>query len=175
MTLLKLTCGIVHDPTNGIDGEVRDIWIDGGKVVAAPMDLSRPLWELHAITGVRDVPGIPDDAYYIVIKFQHAIGDGIEAGAISRRLFDAPDADVEKPEPEYTPPGLLRQVAAVPGQVVSMLRAARRTKEAVAELDALTARGEIPPAPTEPPDIAGLTALAATFGIEILGPPGIPA
>ena len=36
-------------------------------------------------------------------------------------------------------------------------------------------RLEIPPAPTEPPDIAGLTALAATFGIEILGPPGIPA
>jgi quercetin dioxygenase-like cupin family protein len=36
-------------------------------------------------------------------------------------------------------------------------------------------RPEIPPAPSEPPDIAGLTALAASFGIEILGPPGIPA
>ncbi|MBH0123278.1 WS/DGAT domain-containing protein [Rhodococcus sp. HM1] len=132
----------------GWDGLTAEL----ARIVAAPMDLSRPLWELHAITGVRDVPGIPDDAYYIVIKFQHAIGDGIEAGAISRRLFDAPDADVEKPEPEYTPPGLLRQVASVPGQVVSMLRAARRTKEAVAELDALTARGEIPPAPTAVPN-----------------------
>jgi quercetin dioxygenase-like cupin family protein len=37
------------------------------------------------------------------------------------------------------------------------------------------ARLEIPPAATEPPDIAGLTALAASYGIEILGPPGIPA
>ena len=37
------------------------------------------------------------------------------------------------------------------------------------------AQMEIPPAPTEPPDIEGLTALAATYGIEILGPPGIPA
>jgi hypothetical protein len=37
------------------------------------------------------------------------------------------------------------------------------------------ARLEIPPAPTEPPDIEGLTTLAATYGIEILGPPGIPA
>jgi quercetin dioxygenase-like cupin family protein len=36
-------------------------------------------------------------------------------------------------------------------------------------------RLEIPPAPTEPPDIEGLTALAATYGIEIVGPPGIPA
>ena len=36
-------------------------------------------------------------------------------------------------------------------------------------------RLEIPPAPTEPPDVAGLTALAARYGLEILGPPGIPA
>ena len=37
------------------------------------------------------------------------------------------------------------------------------------------ARLAIPPAPRELPDIEGLTALAATYGIEILGPPGIPA
>jgi quercetin dioxygenase-like cupin family protein len=32
----------------------------------------------------------------------------------------------------------------------------------------------IPPPPAEPPDLAALTALAAEYGIEILGPPGIP-
>jgi quercetin dioxygenase-like cupin family protein len=36
-------------------------------------------------------------------------------------------------------------------------------------------RLEIPPPPTEAPDIAALTALAAEYGIEITGPPGIPA
>jgi hypothetical protein len=36
-------------------------------------------------------------------------------------------------------------------------------------------RLEIPPPPSEAPDIAGLTALAAEYGVEILGPPGIPA
>jgi quercetin dioxygenase-like cupin family protein len=36
------------------------------------------------------------------------------------------------------------------------------------------ARLEIPPAPTEPPDVEGLTRLAASFGMEIVGPPGIP-
>ena len=35
-------------------------------------------------------------------------------------------------------------------------------------------RLEIPAPPSEAPDIAGLTALAAEYGIEILGPPGIP-
>jgi quercetin dioxygenase-like cupin family protein len=36
-------------------------------------------------------------------------------------------------------------------------------------------RLEIPPPATEPPDVAALTAAAAGFGIEITGPPGIPA
>jgi quercetin dioxygenase-like cupin family protein len=35
-------------------------------------------------------------------------------------------------------------------------------------------RLEIPPPANEPPDVEGLTRLAATFGLEIVGPPGIP-
>ena len=35
-------------------------------------------------------------------------------------------------------------------------------------------RLEIPPAPTEPPDIGAMSTLAAEYGVEILGPPGIP-
>jgi quercetin dioxygenase-like cupin family protein len=37
------------------------------------------------------------------------------------------------------------------------------------------ARREIPPAASTPPDVAALTALAAEYGVEIIGPPGIPA
>jgi quercetin dioxygenase-like cupin family protein len=33
----------------------------------------------------------------------------------------------------------------------------------------------IPPAATEPPDVEAMARLAAEYGIEILGPPGIPA
>jgi quercetin dioxygenase-like cupin family protein len=33
----------------------------------------------------------------------------------------------------------------------------------------------IPPPATEPPDVAAMAALAAEYGVEILGPPGIPA
>jgi mannose-6-phosphate isomerase-like protein (cupin superfamily) len=36
------------------------------------------------------------------------------------------------------------------------------------------ARLEIPPPPSEAPDLERITAVAATFGIEIIGPPGIP-
>src|SRR5262249_34663329 len=36
MTLLKIANGTVYDPANGIDGEVRDLWIRDGKVVGPP-------------------------------------------------------------------------------------------------------------------------------------------
>ena len=34
-TLLKIAGGTIYDPANGIDGQVRDLWIDGGRIVAA--------------------------------------------------------------------------------------------------------------------------------------------
>ena len=32
---IKIAGGTVYDPANGVDGQVRDIWISGGKIVAA--------------------------------------------------------------------------------------------------------------------------------------------
>lgn len=34
--MIHIRGGNVYDPANGINGEVRDIWIDGGKIVEAP-------------------------------------------------------------------------------------------------------------------------------------------
>lgn len=34
--MLRVTNGRVHDPGNAVAGEVRDVWLDGGKVVAEP-------------------------------------------------------------------------------------------------------------------------------------------
>ena len=42
-------------------------------------------------------------------------------------------------------------------------------------MERAAARLEMPPAATEPPDVAALSAAAAEYGIEITGPPGIPA
>jgi len=35
---LKIAGGTLYDPTNGVDGLVRDVWIADGRVVAAPTD-----------------------------------------------------------------------------------------------------------------------------------------
>ena len=36
--LLQLAGGTVYDPINGVEGEVRDLWIEDGRIVAPPVD-----------------------------------------------------------------------------------------------------------------------------------------
>src|SRR5947208_9083255 len=36
MTLLKIANGTIYDPANGVDGVVKDLWIQDGKIVAPP-------------------------------------------------------------------------------------------------------------------------------------------
>jgi formylmethanofuran dehydrogenase subunit A len=55
--LFKITGGYVYDPLHGIDGQVRDIWIDGGKIVPPPTDASVvPARTLNA-AGLVVMPG----------------------------------------------------------------------------------------------------------------------
>lgn len=53
----RITGGYVYDPTNGIDGQVRDLWILDGRIVEAPSDPTvRPLREINAC-GLVVMPG----------------------------------------------------------------------------------------------------------------------
>jgi formylmethanofuran dehydrogenase subunit A len=55
--LFKIAGGYVYDPRNKIDGQVQDIWIAGGKIVAAPTDPEiRPVRVLNA-AGLVVMPG----------------------------------------------------------------------------------------------------------------------
>jgi formylmethanofuran dehydrogenase subunit A len=55
--LIKISQGTVYDPANAIDGEVRDLWIADGRIVAAPTDSSlRPTREIDA-QGLVVMPG----------------------------------------------------------------------------------------------------------------------
>ena len=65
-TLLKISGGTVYDPANGIDGQVRDLWIDGGRIVAAPSDPNtKPAQTLDA-AGLVVMPGGVDMHCHIV-------------------------------------------------------------------------------------------------------------
>src|SRR3984893_15671722 len=56
-SLLKIAGGTVYDPANGIDGEVRDLWIASGRIVSPPSDPAvRPDRTLDA-SGLVVMPG----------------------------------------------------------------------------------------------------------------------
>ncbi len=56
-SLLKISGGYVYDPVHGLDGQVRDVWIQGGKIVAPPDDPTvRPARTLNA-SGLVVMPG----------------------------------------------------------------------------------------------------------------------
>ena len=56
-SLFKIAGGTVYDPANGIDGQVRDLWIADGKIVAArPTQTSGPTRTLDA-RGLVVMPG----------------------------------------------------------------------------------------------------------------------
>jgi formylmethanofuran dehydrogenase subunit A len=57
MGLLRLANGTIYDPANGVRGEIRDVWIDGGKVVAAPADPTAAVGRVVDCSGLVVMPG----------------------------------------------------------------------------------------------------------------------
>lgn len=57
MTITCIKSGTVYDPQNAIDGEVRDVWMEDGRIIAAPTDPeTRPDKTIDA-TGLVVMPG----------------------------------------------------------------------------------------------------------------------
>ena len=57
MPQLLIKGGTVYDPKNDIDGEVRDIWIQDGRIIDAPSDLSTKADKTLDATGYVVMPG----------------------------------------------------------------------------------------------------------------------
>jgi len=120
----------VEDPEHSVDDhlffhdgsgwqELRE-WM--AQLVQQPMDRSRPLWELHVVTGVRGIPGVGGEATVAVMKFHHSMADGELSTTISRTLFAA------GPVPAVRPGGPVAalQIPAPAGLFASAVRACPR-------------------------------------------------
>jgi formylmethanofuran dehydrogenase subunit A len=57
MSLLRLTGGRLYDPAHDIDGDVRDVWIESGRVVGPPSDPARRADRTLDLTGMVVMPG----------------------------------------------------------------------------------------------------------------------
>ncbi len=57
MTLVKIAGGKVYDPANEVDGEIKDIWMQDGKIVAPPSDPDARADKTIDASGLVVMPG----------------------------------------------------------------------------------------------------------------------
>ena len=57
MTLLCLQGGTLYDPRNGVAGDVRDLWIEDGRIVPPPVDSTRRADRTIDARGLVIMPG----------------------------------------------------------------------------------------------------------------------
>jgi WS/DGAT/MGAT family acyltransferase len=121
-------------PRPGGDGELRELV---GRVMARPLDRSRPLWEMYV------VEGLSEGRFALLTKTHHAMVDGAAAIDIGQVILDlAPeprevDAPAWTPEPEPSPAELVADAVAdvlrSPAIAVDALRAEAADLRGLAE------------------------------------------
>jgi WS/DGAT/MGAT family acyltransferase len=92
--------------------------------MATPLDLSRPPWDLHLVSG------LPDGEFAMLLKLHHALADGAGAVGVAGSLLDqAPPAGARSPAPSSgrpAPRDLLSQGRELVERAGTVLGAARR-------------------------------------------------
>lgn len=56
------------------------------RLQSAPLDLSRPLWEIYIIEGLNQIPNAPKGSFAMMSKVHHATIDGASGGELSKAL-----------------------------------------------------------------------------------------
>ncbi|MGW0177090.1 wax ester/triacylglycerol synthase domain-containing protein [Rhodococcus sp. NPDC003322] len=108
-----------------------------------PVDLAHNPWELHLLTEIRGVAGIPDDATLVVLRFHHCATDGLGAVQVARALFDDPEA-VSCLEGRRGPiRGPVSSLLRLPAQFIGLGRSLVRSAAARRDLTALVESGAL--------------------------------
>ena len=121
-------------------GDWRQFCIQASRIHARPLDLSRPLWEIHVIEGLDGLLELPRGSFALLTKIHHAAID-LDAGPeLTMLLHDttATPPPPEPPEPWFpeSPPGTL---ALLSRSLVSNLTSPLRLARPLAQLAARVA------------------------------------
>lgn len=101
-------------------GDWKQLCLQIARLMARPIDLSRPPWELYVIEGLDDIEGVPPGAVALYFKVHHAAIDG-QAGVA---MFGAlASLKAGSPVPEPTEPWV---PDAIPSQLSLLARSAVR-------------------------------------------------
>ena len=100
----------------------RDLNELAATMMASRLDLTKPLWELHLVTGLSG------GRFAIIAKLHHALADGAAAIMLSLGLLDG--FTPGEPEPQPAGPSLVDRLTSLPDQV----KQARQTADITASV-----------------------------------------
>jgi WS/DGAT/MGAT family acyltransferase len=85
-------------------GDWRQLCIQVARIVARPLDLTRPPWELYVIEGLDNVDGVPPGSFAILNKTHHAAMDGQTGTELHNSMHSlTPDVQPFDAPPSWTP------------------------------------------------------------------------
>ncbi|HKE41647.1 MAG TPA: wax ester/triacylglycerol synthase family O-acyltransferase [Casimicrobiaceae bacterium] len=84
-------------------GDWRQFCIQASRIVARPLDLARPLWEMYVVEGLDNVDFLPKGSFAILTKLHHSVVDGTALSELTWQLHAQTPA-VKRPRPKrWTP------------------------------------------------------------------------
>jgi WS/DGAT/MGAT family acyltransferase len=144
----------IEDEDFDLDFHLRDLALPPGaddaklaeqvaRLVARPLDRSRPLWEIYLIHG------LPGGRVAMLTKIHHAVVDGVSGAEILSALLDASPEGREMPLPaapsgEHRPSDLSLLGRAIAGLPLQPLRALRAAPATLPYLSALPGVRDVP-------------------------------
>src|SRR5436305_2187088 len=142
-------------------GDWRQLCIQTARLMARPLDLNKPLWEMYVIEGIDAVEGVPKGSFAVVSKTHHATMDGASGMEMLTALHDLtpdapePEAQPWTPEREPAPAELMARTAANnfarPGRyAAAMARAFGDAQQRMWRGELPQVPGDAPPAPLVP-------------------------
>src|SRR4029078_10765969 len=75
-------------------GDWHQFWAVVAKICARPLDVRRPLWEMHVVEDLTAMTGIPHGSFATVLKVHHSAVDGVAGMEMLTALHDStPEGD----------------------------------------------------------------------------------
>lgn len=104
---------LVDDPNFHVESHIRHIalpaphdWrqfcILAAQIQAAPMDLSKPLWDMTVVEGLSNVEGMPKGCFALLTRLHHSVADGATVRGLLMALHQ-PAGQSYSPDKRYVP------------------------------------------------------------------------
>ena len=130
------------------------------RIFTAPLDRTRPLWEMTFVEGLEDVPQVPPGSVAVISKVHHAAIDGVSGSDMMGVLLDVTKEPrrFDPPVPTAVPPVpnelevLGHTARKILGKPSEIRRVAGEVRDALRAAAKVQAKGvEAPPTPMSAP------------------------